>query len=60
MNQVATNIERETVSLFLRMVGDFSTGKMGEYGDCASILDQLLYLSGIHSLGPVVYYMLKG
>lgn len=59
-NQIAVNIERETILLFLRMVGDFSTGKMGEYGDCASILDQLLYLAGIHSLGPAVYYMLKG
>lgn len=47
-------------ALFLRMVGDFVLGREGDYGDCRQVLDQLLYLAGIHSLTPVVYYMLRG
>lgn len=52
-------INRETRDLFLRMVGDFAVDRKGVYPDCSNELEDLLYLAHIHSLEPVVYYMLR-
>lgn len=60
MEEYKTSIQPDTIQLFLRMVGDFALGRTTTYRDCSQELDQLLYVAQIHSLGPVVYYMLKG
>ena len=52
-------INRETRDLFLRMVGDFALDRKSVYPDCSGELEDLLYLAHIHSLEPVVYYMLR-
>lgn len=49
----------KTCSLFLNLVGDFTTGKNADYEDCSGQLDELLHLAHIHSLDAMVYYMLK-
>lgn len=58
-NGGAMSIPPSTRQLFLRMVGDFATGRLGTYPDCAQQLDHLTYLARIHSLEPVLYHMLK-
>lgn len=58
MRELSTAAAWEVVPIFLRMVGDFSAGKVGDYEDCSDNLDQLLHLAQIHSLVPVIYYML--
>lgn len=60
MTEKTIKIEPRTVPLFLRMVGDFLAERSAAYEDCADVLDQLIYLARIHSLEPVVYYMLRG
>lgn len=59
MKEETIKIEPQTISLFLRMVGDFLAERPAAYEDCADVLDQLIYLARIHSLEPVIYYMLK-
>lgn len=53
------DIKRETRELFLRMVGDFALDRKSAYPDCSNELEDLIYLAHIHSLEPVVYYMLR-
>lgn len=59
MRKSAMEINRETRDLFLRMVGDFALDRKSVYPDCSGELEDLLYLAHIHSLEPVVYYMLR-
>ena len=59
MRKNAMEINRETRDLFLRMVGDFALDRKSVYPDCSGELEDLLYLAHIHSLEPVVYYMLR-
>ena len=60
MSKNAMDVKPETRELFLRMVGDFAVDRKGVYPDCSNELEDLLYLAQIHSLGPVIYYMLQG
>ena len=59
MRKSAMEINRDTRDLFLRMVGDFALDRKSVYPDCSGELEDLLYLAHIHSLEPVVYYMLR-
>ena len=59
MSKNAMDVKPETRELFLRMVGDFAVDRKGVYPDCSNELEDLLYLAHIHSLEPVVYYMLR-
>ena len=60
MSKNAMDVKPETRELFLRMVGDFAVDRKDVYPDCGNELEDLLYLAQIHSLGPVIYYMLQG
>lgn len=59
MRKSAMEINRDSRDLFLRMVGDFALDRKSVYPDCSGELEDLLYLAHIHSLEPVVYYMLR-
>ena len=59
MNMEINNISSDGISLFLRIFGDFILNRKRDYGDCCPYIGQLFYLAKIHSLMPVLYYMLQ-